>query len=95
MQDLFFGGVDFCVTDNAALEKLITRCRRDPAINGDRRFPFPGPGDNSSQAFELLVDVLRGFYRCVKKFAESISDQFRARILNKISFAGLGNQRQR
>ncbi|STI81485.1 Uncharacterised protein [Escherichia coli] len=47
------------------------------------------------QAFELLVDVLRGFYRRVKKFAESISDQFRARILNKISFAGLGNQRQR
>ncbi len=55
----------------------------------------PVQGDNSPQAFELLVDVLRGFYRRVKKFAESISDQFRARILNKISFAGLGNQRQR
>ncbi|EHD07027.1 hypothetical protein LTSEWAN_0114, partial [Salmonella enterica subsp. enterica serovar Wandsworth str. A4-580] len=41
------------------------------------------------------MDVLYRFNRRLEQFPECIGNQFRPRVLNKISFTGLRNQRER
>ncbi len=56
---------------------------------------LPGPGKNTPHTLELSMHILGGLNRLVEHFAPGGGNRLRARILNQIRFARLGNQRQR
>jgi hypothetical protein len=53
------------------------------------------PGQKAAHALQLLVDILHGLNRLGKQLAVVIRHHFRARVLNQVGFASLGDKRER
>ena len=95
LQDLFFRSANLGITHHTTFEQQVARRGPRPAVYGDRRFALAGPGNHPTHPLQLFVDILHRFNRRIEQLAESISDQFRAGVLNKIGFTGLSNERER
>ena len=94
LQDLFFRSANLGITHHTTFEQQVARRRTCPAINRYRCFTFASPDNNPTHPLQLFMDILRRFNRRIEQLAESISDQFRSGVLNKIGFTGLRDERE-
>ena len=94
LQDLFFRGANFGITQYTAFEQQVARRGASPTIYRNRRFAFTGPGNHPPHPLQLFMNILHRFNRHIEQLAEGISDQFGSSVLNKIGFAGLRDERE-
>ena len=94
LQDLFFYSTDFGIADHTTFQQQVARRRAGPAVYRHWRITLTGPGNHTAHPLQLFMDVLHRFNRRIKQLAESIGNQFRSGVLNKIGFARLRDERE-